>query len=142
MRRLQHWGRVFAGAVVGLGLAASLVTVLVGGSVVTAAAFLLHTSHRTLAVAVVGAGAVLAVLEGSYRVWSATDRELQETRVRLRELDTPGAKRSYLDEMDAEARQMAEEIESLSDEDEWYPLRRTFDADVAHWENGVRAMLR
>ena len=116
-------------------------TVVVGGSLVAAATFLLHYSRPALAVAVLAAGIVLAVLEGSFRVWDATDRQLQEARAGLRELDTVEAKRSHVDEMDAEARQLGETVESLSEE-AFYPRRRTIDADIRYWEDGVRATLR
>jgi hypothetical protein len=140
-RRLNHYGVVFKNAAVFAGWVAGLVTVVFGGSVVAGGVFLLHYHHHALAVGLFAAGAIVAVLEGSYRVWDRADKELQVTRGRLRELDTPEAKRAYIDEEISNARQIQDYIGSLSDEE--YGARfRTIAADTSHWEDGVRAQLR
>jgi hypothetical protein len=142
VRRWFHYcGEVIKRAIVAARWVAGVVTVLVGGSILAAGGFLLHERHRVLAVVVVAVGVLVALLYGSFRVWDETDRELQATRARLRELDTAGAKRAYIDEMIDEATRFEEEIASLSDED-YRVRRRTIDLDIIHWENGVRATFR
>lgn len=141
MRRLRFWKEVFRSAFAVAGLVAGLVTVAVGGSVLAAGSFLLHERHRVWAIIVFAGGVLGAVLEGSYRVWNATEIQLQVARARLRELDTDEAKRAYLDEQIARAEGFQRRIEAVP-EDEWLLRARTYDADVAHWENEVRADLR
>lgn len=141
MRRARHWGRVFASAFRLAGWAAGIATVIVGGSVLTAAGFLLRSHQRTLAVAVLAAGLIAFLLEGSYRVWDASDEELQRTKGRLRELDTVEAKRSYIDEMLEESETMQQAIASVPDE-QWGARQGMVIADTIHWESGVRATLR
>lgn len=142
-RRLRHWTKVFKRAFVAAGWVAGLVTVALGGSVLAAGVYLLHERHRVFAVVVVAAGVLAAVLEGSYRVWDATEKELETTRARLRELDTDEAKRAYLNEQIARAERLRQRIEAVTDDD-WRPekMRRTYRADIIHWEDGVRADLR
>ena len=134
---------MFKRAVVAAGWAAGIVTALVGGSVLAAGGFLLHERHRVLAVVVVATGVVTAVLEGSYRVWHDTEKDLQTTRARLRELDTDEAKRAYLTEEAERAERLKQRIEAVTDDALWHgSLGRTYNADIIHWEGDVRAELR
>lgn len=139
-RRLQYWKTLFLRAVFAAGWVAGVVTVLVGGSVLAAGSFLLHERHRVLAVVVFAGGVVAALLEGSYRVWDATELKLQATRGRLRELDTAEAKRAFLDQCIAEARDFIREIGAQGLQ--WFMQNNRILEDVAYWETGVRGEIR
>lgn len=141
MRRIRFYGRVIGHAFRFSGWVAGIVTVAFGGSVAAAFGFLRHYHHHSWAVGVLGIGSVLAVLEGAHRVWSSTDDALQEAKGRLRELDDPGAKCAYLNEMASTAKRLQEEIEAIPDSEFWGKLT-TVGEDIVHWENGVRAVLR
>jgi hypothetical protein len=99
----------FAGWVVGL------VTLLVGGSIVGGATWLAETQHRTLAVALLAGGILLAFVEGSYRVWLGVTRRLATAQARTSELDRPDAKRAYLDEQVDLALGLRRELEGVAE---------------------------
>ena len=63
-------------------------TAIAGGSLLAVAGFLLHNHHHTLAAGIVGFASVFAVLEGAHRVWSPLDKELQDAKGRLEEVDS------------------------------------------------------
>jgi hypothetical protein len=139
-RRFRYWSEVFKRAIVAAGWVAGVVTLVIGGSVLAASGFLYHYHYRPVAVSVVAAGAIVALLEGSYRVWNDADKKLQATRARLRDLDTHEARRAYVEQQIARAGLLQRTIESVGDR--WGGSRRTFEQDIVHWENAVRATLR
>jgi hypothetical protein len=140
-RRFRHWKEVLKRAVRAAGWVANLVNLLVGTSVLGAGVFLLHERHRVFAVTVLAAGVLVALMEGSYLVWDATEKELQTARARLQLLDTKEDKRAYLDQQIAKAERLQRRIESI-DSDQWARVRITILDDITHWESGVRADLR
>jgi hypothetical protein len=81
------------------------------------------------------------VLAAQFGAYCDVIAELATVRGRLRELDTPAARRAYVDEMLEESEAMQEAIASVTDE-EWPMRARTFNMDTVHWENEVRAELR
>ena len=92
--RLRYVREVLRQAVSFAGWVVGLVTLLVGGSIVGGAAWLAETHHRTLAVALLAGGILLAFVEGSYRVWVNLKTDLAATQARVSELDLPEAKRA------------------------------------------------
>jgi hypothetical protein len=115
-------------------------TVLVGGSILAAGTFLLHERHRVLAVSVFAAGVVSALLEGSYRVWDAAEKQLQVAKARLGERDTAEVKRAFLGDCIQEARSFIKDIASQGAD--WYGENARILEDISHWEAGVRAEIR
>jgi hypothetical protein len=83
----------------------------------------------------------LGVLVAQFLAYADVADDLAATKARLRELDSDEAKRSYLDEQVARAESLKRRTEATA-EDQWVLLRRTYNADVVHWESGVRADLR
>src|SRR5215831_9695113 len=96
--RLRYVGLVLRQALPFAGWVAGLVTLSIGGSIVGGAAWLAETHHRTLAVALLAGGVLLAFVEGSYRVWVGVTTSLAAAQARTSELDKPEAKRAYIDE--------------------------------------------
>ena len=83
----------------------------------------------------------VGVLAAQFGAYCDVKAELATVRGRLRELDTDEAKRAYLDEQIARAEGLQRRIKSAP-EDRWFALRRTYGADITHWEDVVRADLR
>jgi hypothetical protein len=107
LREVLRHAASFAGWVVGL------VTLLIGGSIIGGAAWLANTHHRTLAVALVAVGVLLALIEGSYRVWVSVSTSLAAAKARIGELDMPEAKRAYIDEQVEQALGLRREFEEV-----------------------------
>jgi hypothetical protein len=143
-RRFRHWQEVFKRAIRAAGWIAAIATLLFGGSVVTAGGFLLHYHHRILAIAVLAGGFLVVTLEGSYRVWDASDRELQRAKGRLHELDTVAAKKEYLEEAVCDLRVIRDEAsaDEFQTRANWNPHSIRLGADLIHLENEIRATLR
>jgi hypothetical protein len=132
VREVLRQAASFAGWVVGL------VTLLVGGSIVGGAAWLAETNHRTLAVALVAGGILLAFVEGSYRVWAGVKAQVSE-------LDAPEAKTAYLDEQVERALGLRSEFQAVVEGTEsWQESEGVEDlvGDLDHWEDEVRAELK
>src|SRR5436309_14369217 len=110
MRRIRHWKEVFKRAFIVAGWVAGVVTVIVGGSVLVGGSFLLHERHRVLAIAVFAGGVVVALLEGSYRVWDASEKQIQTAKARSGDRETAELKRAYLDVCIQEARSLIGDI--------------------------------
>ena len=140
VREVLRQAASFAGWVVGL------VTLLVGGSIVGGAAWLAETNHRTLAVALVAGGILLAFVEGSYRVWVGVTRSLATAQARTSELDQPDAKRTYIDEQVDLALGLRREFEDVVEHagGTWEQSEGIEDivGDLDHWEDEVRADLK
>jgi len=140
VREVLRQAASFAGWVIGL------VTLLVGGSIVGGAAWLAETHHRTLAVALLAGGVLLAFVEGSYRVWVGVTASLAAAQARTSELDRPEAKRAYLDEQVDLALGLRREFEDVAEraDGSWQESDGVQDlaGDLDHWEDEVRADLK
>lgn len=90
------------------------------------------------------------ILAAQFKAYQDVMVELAATRARLRELDTPAAKRAYIDEQLERAQQLRGDIESIPEDIKpeypygWQDVPRvtTIISDLDHWENSVRATLR
>jgi len=141
--RLRYIGEVLKHAVPFAGWAAGLVTLSIGGSIIGGAAWLTETHHRTLAVALLAFGVLLAFVEGSYRVWIGV-------RAGMTELDSGEAKRAYLDEQIERALGLRSEFAGLVEPPDGVAGRRWQESegvqdlvgDLDHWEDEVRADLK
>ena len=150
LARLRYVREVLRHAAPFAGWVAGLVTLLYGGSIIAGAAWLANTHHRTLAVALLAAGVLLAFVEGSYRAWVSVNSRLAAAKARISELDVPEAKRAYLDEQVNRAlglRREFEEAVERSDEESGYPWQESegvqdIVGDLDHWEDEVRADLK
>ena len=143
--RLRYVGEVLRQAASFAGWIAGLVTLLLGGSIIGGAAWLANTHHRTLAVALIAAGILLAFAEGSYRVWVAVNTTLATAQAQISELDEPEAKRAYIDEQVDLALGLRRELESIVERaGEWQESEGVQDVigDLDHWEDEVRADLK
>jgi len=140
VREVLRQAASFAGWLIGL------VTLLVGGSIVGGAAWLAETHHRTLAVALLAGGVLLAFVEGSYRVWVGVTTSLAAAQARTSELDKPEAKRAYIDEQVDLALGLRREFEDVPERSEgaWGESEGVQDiaGDLDHWEDEVRADLK
>ena len=135
--RLRYVGLVLRQALPFAGWVAGLVTLSIGGSIIGGAAWLAETHHRTLAVALLALGVLLAFVEGSYRVWVGTKAQTTE-------LDAGEAKRAYLDEQVETALGLGSEFASLVESNRWQETDGLEDlvGDLDHWEDEVRADLK
>ena len=148
--RLRYVREVLRQAASFAGWIAGLVTLLLGGSIIGGAAWLAETHHRTLAVALLAGGVLLAFVEGSYRVWVGVNTSLVTAEARITELETPDAKRAYLDEQVERAlglRREFQDVEERTGEDvagTWKESEGVQDlvGDLDHWEDEVRADLK
>jgi hypothetical protein len=144
--RLRYVREVLRQAASFAGWAVGLVTLLVGGSIVGGAAWLAETHHRTLAVALVAGGILLAFVEGSYRVWVGVTTTLATAQARTSELDLPDAKRAYLDEQVDLALGLRREFQDVVERTgvTWQESEGVEDivGDLDHWEDEVRADLK
>ena len=143
--RLRYVREVLRQAVSSAGWVVGLVTLLVGGSIVGGAAWLAETHHRTLAVALLAGGILLAFVEGSYRVWVNLKTDLAATQARVSELDVPEAKRAYIDEQVDRALGLRNELQAVEERtDGWQESEGVDDllGDLDHWEDEVRAELK
>ena len=90
--------------------------------------------------------ALLATLEGAHRVWRPLEAGFQELKARLGELETPEAKRAYLDHASDELRAIKDEIDSeeFADAEAWNEEghQNRLSLDLGHCENEIRAELR
>lgn len=139
IREVLRQAASFAGWVVGL------VTLLVGGSIVGGAAWLAETHHRTLAVALLAGGILVAFVEGSYRVWVGVTTNLATAQARISELDVPEAKRAYIDEQVERALGLRNELQAVVERTgAWRESEGVEDllGDLDHWEDEVRAELK
>ena len=145
LARLRYVREVLRQAVSFAGWVVGLVTLLIGGSIVGGAAWLAETHHRTLAVALLAGGVLLAFVEGSYRVWVGLGTALATAQARMGELDVPEAKRAYIDEQVDQALGLRRELESVAERtDAWQESEGVEDilGDLDHWEDEVRAELK
>jgi hypothetical protein len=144
LARLRYVREVLRQAASFAGGAVGLVTLLVGGSIVGGAAWLAETHHRTLAVALVAGGVLLAFVEGSYRVWVGVTASLASAQAQTSELDQPEAKRAYLDEQVELALGLRHELEDVVERTAWHESEGVKDivGDLDHWEDEVRAALK
>jgi hypothetical protein len=135
--RLRYVGEVLGQALPFAGWVAGLVTLSIGGSIIGGAAWLAETHHRTLAVALLALGVLLAFVEGSYRVWVGA-------RAQTTELDSGDAKRAYLDEQVERALGLRSEFAALVEARRWQESEGLEDlvGDLDHWEDEVRADLK
>ena len=143
--RLRYVGEVLRQAASFAGWVAGLVTLLYGGSIIGGAAWLASTHHRTLAVALLAVGILLAFAEGSYRLWVRVSTSLATAKARISELDEPEAKRAYIDEQIDLALGLRGELEGVIEgTDEWQKNEGVQDiiGDLDHWEDEVRADLK
>jgi hypothetical protein len=143
--RLRYVREVLKQAVSFAGWVVGLVTLLVGGSIVGGAAWLAETHHRTLAVALLAGGILLAFVEGSYRVWANLTADLAASKARVSELDLPEAKRAYLDEQVDRALGLRSELQAVVERtNAWQEGEGVDDllGDLDHWEDEVRAELK
>jgi hypothetical protein len=148
--RLHYLWEVLRHAAPFAGWVAGLVTLLYGGSIIGGAAWLANTHHRTLAVALLAVGVLLALVEGSYRVWVSISTSLAAAQARISELGKPEAKRAYIDEQVERAlglRREFEEVVERTDGDvgrRWQESEGVEDivGDLDHWEDEVRADLK
>jgi len=150
LARLRYVREVLRQAASFAGGIAGLVTLLLGGSIIGGAAWLANTHHRTLAVALIAGGILLAFVEGSYRVWVGVSASLATAQARMSELDLPEAKRAYLDEQVDRALGLRREFQDVverTDEEvphAWQKSEGVEDlvGDLDHWEDEVRAELK
>jgi hypothetical protein len=146
LARLRYVGEVLRQAASFAGWVIGLVTLLVGGSIVGGAAWLAETHHRTLAVALLAGGALLAFAEGSYRVWVGVTASLAAAQARTSELDLPDAKRAYIDEQVDLALGLRREFEDVVERSDggWQESEGVEElvGDLDHWEDEVRAELK
>jgi len=150
LARLRYVGEVLRHAASFAGWVAGLVTLLYGGSIIGGAAWLATTHHRTLAVALLAGGILIVFVEGSYRVWVSVTRHLTTAKARMTELDTPDAKRVYIDEQVDRARGLRHEFEDVVEHTDEGALSRWQESEVVqdivgdldHWEDEVRADLK
>jgi hypothetical protein len=148
--RLRYVREVLGQAASFAGWAVGLVTLLVGGSIVGGAAWLAQTHHRTLAVALLAGGILLAFLEGSYRVWVGVTTRLATAQAQASELDRPDAKRAYIDEQLERALGLRSEFQDVVERTDgevpsrWQKSEGVEDivGDLDHWEDEVRADLK
>ncbi|HKD93474.1 MAG TPA: hypothetical protein VKB43_02060 [Gaiellaceae bacterium] len=143
--RLRYFGEVFKRAAPFAGWVAGLVTLLYGGSIIGGAAWLAETHHRTLAVALLAGGVLLAFAEGSYRLWLSVSSNLASAQARVSELDVPEAKRAYIDEQVDLALGLRRELEGVVEASAgWQESEGVEDlvGDLDHWEDEVRADLK
>jgi len=142
--RLRYVGEVLRHAAPFAGWVAGLVTLLYGGSIIGGAAWLANTHHRTLAVALLAGGVLLAFVEGSYRLWLSVSTSLTTAKTQISELDEPEAKRAYIDEQVDLALGLRRELEGVERTDEWQESEGVQDiiGDLDHWEDEVRADLK
>ena len=148
--RLRYVREVLGQAASFAGWAVGLVTLLVGGSIVGGAAWLAQTHHRTLAVALLAGGILLAFLEGSYRVWVGVTTRLATAQAQASELDRPDAKRAYIDEQLERALGLRSEFQGVVERTDgevpsrWQKSEGVEDivGDLDHWEDEVRADLK
>jgi hypothetical protein len=145
LARLRYIREVLGQAVSFAGWVVGLITLLVGGSIVGGAAWLAETHHRTLAVALLAGGVLLAFVEGSYRVWVDVTTTLATAQARMSELDVPEAKRAYIDEQLDRALGLRRELQAVVERSEaWQETEGVEDllGDLDHWEDEVRAELK
>ena len=148
--RLRYVRDVLGHAAPFAGWLAGLVTLLYGGSIIAGAAWLANTHHRTLAVALLAGGILLAFVEGSYRVWVGVKSDLAAAKARMSELDMPEAKRAYIDEQVERALGLRGEFEAVVERTDGEIGRRWQESegvqdivgDLDHWEDEVRAELK
>jgi hypothetical protein len=140
--RLRYLGKVLRQAAPFAGWVAGLVTLLYGGSIIGGAAWLASTHHRTLAVALLAAGILVAFVEGSYRVWVGLNASLAAAQARMSELDLPEAKRAYIDEEVERALGLRRELEEVVSDWQGNDEIEDLVGDLDHWEDEVRAELK
>lgn len=142
--RLRYIGKVLRQALPFAGWVAGLVTLSIGGSIIGGAAWLANTHHRTLAVAVLALGVLLAFIEGSYRVWVGVSTRLAGAEAQMTELDSGEAKRAYLDEQVELALGLRSEFAAVGEAPRWQESEGLEDlvGDLDHWEDEVRADLK
>jgi hypothetical protein len=147
--RLRYVREVLRHAAPFAGWVAGLVTLLYGGSIIGGAAWLANTHHRTLAVALLAGGVLLAFAEGSYRLWVSVNASLAIAKARVSELDVPESKRAFIDEQVDRALGLRRELESVVERTdevgaEWQESEVVNDliGDLDHWEDEVRADLK
>lgn len=144
--RLRYVCEVLKQAVPFAGWAAGLITLSIGGSIIGGAAWLAETHHRTLAVALLALGVLLAFIEGSYRVWVGVSTNLASAKAQATELDSVEARRAYLDEEIERALGLRSEFSALGErpDESWQDSKGVEDlvGDLDHWEDEVRAELK
>jgi hypothetical protein len=150
LARLRYVREVLRHAAPFAGWVAGLVTLLYGGSIIGGAAWLANTHHRTLAVALLAGGVLLAFAEGSYRLWVSVSASLAAAKARASELDVPEAQRAYIDEQVDRALGLRHELEGVVERadaeagHDWQESEGVKDliGDLDHWEDEVRADLK
>ena len=138
MRRLAFWRDALMRGSSPFATAASVLGTL---GVLTALTLLVWLRGLSPpAAVVVGLFAFLILLaEGSYRVWDATDVARATAEGRLDDLNSPQAKRTWIDDSLKQAQDFIEDMRDVGDE--WWNHRYRFHATLIHWEGDVRAQI-
>jgi hypothetical protein len=84
----------------------------------------------------------VGVLVAQFLAYADVAAELGTANASLRRLDTLEAKRAYIDEAIEDAKRLRGEIRAVPEDGFDAHPGPTFDADIIHWEDGVRAVLR
>jgi hypothetical protein len=82
----------------------------------------------------------VGILAAQFGAYCDVKAELATVRARLRELNTAEEKRAYLDDCVQEARTLIEDVAAQGAD--WYGQNTRINADLDHWETGVRAEIR